>query len=530
MKIELNWSELLIEKGRLDPLGIWRVGDRLISELLPPMTTVVTNRPARYVNMYCFIFFYLNGKNFKEKKQFWGRFYEMESIFLCSIQKHIPHCYEKFAGQIGSEAANEIIDSQKGSLINFDGVKIRNGWEANYKNPMAQFELIEPDFGVISGIRLTDRGEKLAFAYEVSIENTEFYQTYLSSTEIPVKTIEALSNYSCPCNFYEPLTDELIEERNLSISILLKPGKEIIEKNNSFLWPSLNLYTDFMKSLSEENVKFTPKNWRIVLSTGIFDNKFKYNPPVELQNIYRMWEIYNLDSLLVFSLESTLSGFLEYLHSKDGVINKNEINKELFNDCFYEITPIYDDHFSWSESIKFNIEQIEKFDSPEHFTLEQKLIEKVNETSDISKMIHSFLLYVYVQALYYKIDNSVNYVDAVNFYSDNSNIDGLELSLIHTNHQMKDDMQLKLFFINIFLKEWVLNRQLQTRSQRGKEVAWFSEIKEIESFAWENFYSPNIYRADRSSILMSFLLNLKVVNFSDNGWTIDTKMLHLEEA
>jgi hypothetical protein len=530
MKIELHWSELLIEKGRLDPLGIWRVGDRLIAELLPPMTTVVTNRPARYVNMYCFIFFYLNGKNFKEKKQFWKRFYEIESMFLCSIQKHVPHSYEKFAGQIGSEAANKIIDSQKGSLINFDGAKINNGWEANYKNPMAQFELIEPDFGVVSGIRLTDRGEKLASAYEVSIENTEFYRTYLSSTSLPVKTIEALSEYSCPCIFYEPHTEELIEERNLSISILLKPEKEIVEKNQSFLWQSLELYINFMKSLSEKNVKFTPKNWRIVLSTGIFDNKFRYNPPVELMNTYKMWEIYNLDSLFVFSLESTLSGFLEHLHNKDGVINKNKINMELFTDSFYEIKSIYDDLFSWSESIKFNIELIGLLDSPEHFTLEQKLIKKVNETSDINKMIHSFLLYVYVQSLYYKINNSDNYVDAVSFYSENSNIDGLELSLIYTNQQMKEDMQLKRFFSDVFLKEWVVNRQLQTRSQRGKEVAWFSEIKEIDSFAWEDSYSPNIYRADRSSILMSFLLNLKVVNFSDNGWVIDSKRLHLEAA
>ena len=41
MKLTASWSDLLIEKGTRDPLGLWRVGDRMISELLGPFTTVV---------------------------------------------------------------------------------------------------------------------------------------------------------------------------------------------------------------------------------------------------------------------------------------------------------------------------------------------------------------------------------------------------------------------------------------------------------------------------------------------------------
>jgi len=29
MKISVEWSDLIIEEGKLDPLGLWRVSDRL---------------------------------------------------------------------------------------------------------------------------------------------------------------------------------------------------------------------------------------------------------------------------------------------------------------------------------------------------------------------------------------------------------------------------------------------------------------------------------------------------------------------
>jgi hypothetical protein len=52
MQINIEYSDLLIERGRRDPLGLWRVGDRLAGELLPPFNTVVSQRPARYFSMY----------------------------------------------------------------------------------------------------------------------------------------------------------------------------------------------------------------------------------------------------------------------------------------------------------------------------------------------------------------------------------------------------------------------------------------------------------------------------------------------
>ena len=36
MQIRIDWSQSIIEKGQLNPLGFWRVGNRLISDLLSP--------------------------------------------------------------------------------------------------------------------------------------------------------------------------------------------------------------------------------------------------------------------------------------------------------------------------------------------------------------------------------------------------------------------------------------------------------------------------------------------------------------
>ena len=62
MTYEIGWNDLLIEKGTLDPLALWRVGDRMNADLLGPFTTVVKNRPARYLSMYCWIIDYLNSQ------------------------------------------------------------------------------------------------------------------------------------------------------------------------------------------------------------------------------------------------------------------------------------------------------------------------------------------------------------------------------------------------------------------------------------------------------------------------------------
>ena len=99
-------------------------------------------------------------------------FFQLEGIFLTAIQLHKIHVYDHFGGLIGSERAGQIAASADGDgLIDFSPLRtqrISNGWEINYKNPMQQFMLIEPDLALAGGLRLTDRGKSLAKAYSIT--------------------------------------------------------------------------------------------------------------------------------------------------------------------------------------------------------------------------------------------------------------------------------------------------------------------------------------------------------------------------
>lgn len=114
MKMKVGWSDLLIEKGTRDPLGLWRVGDRMIGDLLGPFTTVVTNRPARYFSMYCWIFSQLEkNSTITTPEEFWKRFYRLEFLLVCAIALHEDHDYEGFGGQIGVDTANSLIEKSR---------------------------------------------------------------------------------------------------------------------------------------------------------------------------------------------------------------------------------------------------------------------------------------------------------------------------------------------------------------------------------------------------------------------------------
>lgn len=528
MDIKLEFSDLLIEQGKLDPLALWRVGDRLITELLPPMTTVVIYRPARYINMYCWILSFLNNQDFKNDKKFWKRFFELESIFLCAIQLHSQHKYSDFLGQIGSMSAAEIIyDKKDGDKIDFTGVKIKNGWEVNYKNPMQQFKTASIDFGFISRLKTTEIGDILAQAYENSISKTDFYKNYRKLQEIPFSVLKQLSEYSCPCLLYDPATNDIQNERDISIKSYLEPIKEIRESETSYLWDSIDLVIDFMKKLKQQNESFNLIKWRTVLSTSLYSNNIEYKPSESLKKVFQNWQMYHLDSLLVYSLESGLSGFLELLHSNNGHIRISDISYNLFEESFNKISKRLkkSNIFVISESVNETISFLKNLDPMKQLNRENHLIDLIRSSSKQEKIIYSFLFYIYVQSLFIKKKETPEIKDALDFYTEFAYQDGQELSLYKCNEQLLEFPNLKDLFINCYLDEWIIRRQLQTRSQREKEVAWFTKSSETMNYEWENNYESNLYRASRINIFMTFLQNMHLVESIGNDWIINDNLI-----
>lgn len=524
MKTEIVWSDLIIEEGKLDPLGVWRVGDRLIGELLSAFTTVVYHRPARYFSMYSWIIYHLNAGKYSNRKLFWERFYELEAMLLCAIQLHGEHNYEYFRGQIGSEHAKQILAKVSKGQMNFSKERMSNGWETNYKRPMYDFNLVETDFGMISGLKTTPSGKKLALAYGDSIRSTRFFREFIDKTSVPVKVLEELASYSCPCLTHTPDRKTLENEQQTLIEYMLDTGATKdsgkITEESKLLLPSIYLILDFVAFLNKNDIAFTEESWRKALSTHVTKGRRVYSPPVEYAGLFRRWELYNLDSLFVFALESALNGFLVYLH---GV--KNPKASGMMSEIEEYVAQVLKDakiidNLKLDNTASKAIGNIINFSSTELFALEENIIEKIKTTKSLDKIAYSFLLCVYTTALFIKRQNDDDYKEAVEVLRKNSEIDGLELSVIHAPGSM-GNYALGYFLKEIFLKKWIIHRQLDIRNRRDKDVAWFSFNSETNSYNWESFYEPNLYRASRSEILMTFLLNLEIVKIEKMEWVLN---------
>ncbi|HUL00955.1 MAG TPA: hypothetical protein VLX29_08880 [Nitrospirota bacterium] len=524
MKISIDWNDLLIEEGKLDPLGLWRVGDRLNGELLKPFTTIVLHRPARYFSMYCWIIQFLQENKIVDKNKYWERFYELESLLLCAIQLHHNHNYENFKGQIGSESAKTMIAAAINNTIRAE--KINNGWDVNYKTPMFDFALYEVDFGSPGNLKLTEAGTKLAEAYKNSIEATSFYREYLSKREVPVNVIRELSESSCPCLLFTPSTDFLLQEREAIINSMLRVVEGNTEDKNKLLL-SIYLILDCMISLDESGIPFNKIIWHRILSNQVYltGAQFKnYDFPKRFEEIFKEWQLYNLDLLFVYSLENGLSGFLQYLQGLTTDLKFNELEpaaREMFKkgqlDCAQDnlikmiplagnITSAYD---------YFNLQSSNLL-----YEFEARLVDKIQSASSGLRLFYSFLLYVYLQSKMNSKLKKADYKSSLEFYREGSERDGRELSLLNTLNDVSPVLNEKIEkgFTKIFLKKWIVDRQLETRITRGKDIAWFSRISETQTYSFEENYSTSLYRASRIDILLSFLLNIEIVREGDDSW------------
>jgi hypothetical protein len=529
MKISVEWSDLIIEEGKLDPLGLWRVSDRLATELLSPFTTVVTHRPARYFSMYAWVLNYLNSMPFHDLKTYWKKFYQLEAVLLCAIQLHDKHNYDYFKGQIGSESAKKILSRGNTDVINFSKIKkIQNGWEPNYKNSMYQFRLIETDFGSVSNIRVTDRGKRLAACYDNAIKNTKFYKSYLKNlSSIPVKIIKQLSEYSCTCLLHGASDIKFIKEKEAIINNTLKTIADTNDTAFAELLSSISLIYNCMESVNKNGYIFDMDIWYGILSTGIYGerNYKKYKPPDEYKELFAKWEIYTFELILVYSLEAALSAFLEYLHSNNGYMSESDMKSSMLNIYANQSKKVNKSEgiLIDKKNISTNINHLINLKPVNKYEIEYLLINKIESASDSEeKMFYAFLLYLYVQANF--IDKRKNnvYSGAIKNYSEQSNIDGRELSLIQTTFILESyaSDSMKEFFESVFMTDWIIQRQLSTRFFRGKEVAWLSYNNELKTYNWESTYNSYLYRASRLDILMTYLLNLDIVQYdADNkGW------------
>ena len=526
VKLEAGWNEFLIEKGVRDPLAVWRVGGRMVSELLRPYTTVITNRPARYFSMYSWAIHRLNEEHsLSDKTGFWRRFARLEAILLCAIASHPEHAYPGFGGAIGTKASSELLRKVTDGAVDLSRfTKIANGWQTNYLKPMRDLGLLDLDPGLPSGLKLTSAGLELAEAYGASIRTSEFFRSYVTSDRVPIRVIEELASVGCTCLLHSPSTELLRTEHHSCLKhLLVHPNSERVNCDEpDLLEASMHLLLDVLRASDDIGEPLNLTRWRRVLSTGLLNPNSPYNVPGSMKSIFRKWQLYNADALLVYSLEQGLAGFLEDLHKRGTTgLSKTALKAGQFtkaHDRTIETEPKFT--IFRSGQVRDCVQKVARLDPGQLYRLEAALIDEVHDSDGRSRVASAYLLHLYVRGIFEALETTPNNHEAIEFYADAAQRDGHELSLLHLASRSSDEQGVDENLVDNFLVDLVINRQLSTREARGKEQAWFAFISETATYEWESEYVPHLYRAARSNIFMSLVLSLGLVERSEDehGW------------
>ena len=277
---------------------------------------------------------------------------------------------------------------------------------------------------------------------------------------------------------------------------------------------------DLLKNQKNIKQPFSLSIWRDILFSNLLSNKRKYIPNEIYAETFKKWQIYNYDSIFVYALESALSGFLQFLHSNNNSFSENAVITFL-NRYFNKIQANLDKNISFlnpKDDCSQIINKLKNIKSSKLLDIKSIIIHNIQNESGLNKIIYSFYLYIFIQSTFNLKFTDKHYSKAIDFYITNSNLDGRELSLIDGFEILKNRNQSMIdFFIEIFLNKWVIQKQLEIRHFRQKNVSWFHYNKETETFNWESDYTPILYRASRIDILLSFLENIDIVDKTNNS-------------
>jgi hypothetical protein len=323
--IDPLWTEPLeLSQRMMDPLGMSRVSEWIVDELLPGITTLTTR--ARNYSFYCWVIKDIIEKNKGKKSINLSR--EITKRETAYVFGSILHDCKRDVDPIGVIKARRILSNTEGDDVNTEFSVLEHsygGFGQYYQNAMERLGLVlrTPHMSVP-----TPKGEKLGESYKHWIKSTTYYNDYIEKQEIPKKILTDYGNKSCVC-----LLRENTIERDLLTDVFLEKNnpREDLESSRR---DTLHLVLKSIDICSQNDVKFNDEGFRNI----VFFQQIKTSSkiinfyPNILKDVIDRWRFFEFQEYLTFSLETLLSCFLNELKTKDTGLTFEE---------FYEIISDY---------------------------------------------------------------------------------------------------------------------------------------------------------------------------------------------
>jgi len=300
------WNKPIEESDRaLDPLGMNRVTDRLLNDLLSGITTLT--RRARYYSFYT----WLIGKLSKDPSintvsDFKRNFYDAERIFMLACLAHEEKSgdHENHKSIFGSDKGRRIWKETGRNIdLNFRyfGNKL-GGYGQAYQGSLTNIGLVETTDDALYE-RPTDIGKLVSREFDKLINKTDFLN-FSKKKSIKKGTLLKIGNNICLCR----LKDKDSSDREILKSIFfgLSPN---FEKNPTIKLrkESLFLILFVIDNLSKYKINITDQYF---LDSCYFNEVNDKNEIVDISipdsinetKIY--WKIFRSNDYFSFSLES----------------------------------------------------------------------------------------------------------------------------------------------------------------------------------------------------------------------------------
>jgi hypothetical protein len=324
MEIVPLWTKKIDLNARaLDPLGLSRVSEYIVDELLPGLTTLTTR--GRNYCFYCWAIQRADIEKPKSYSQFLKIVERLEAAYVVGGILDQSEFFPDAKGPIGRDRGNNAIWTVKNNLIdvNFSVLKHSGGgYGQYYRNPMSKLGLIAQ---LQKSDALIQDGITLANCFDMNIQQTRYYRKFLSSDEVPQKVLQEYGQFAS----YLRLKEFKNEQKALS-AILFNKNKNLSQNENSRKI-SLQIILELYKIYSDNQLEFDDSEFRNIIyyhHSQKEDFIIEYHPSLDsTKKTLLQWRFFQFHEFFTFAIESIFICFLDSLQENNVGLTESEFTK-----------------------------------------------------------------------------------------------------------------------------------------------------------------------------------------------------------
>jgi len=541
--LEPTWNKPIKEYDiARDPLGMNRVGERMIGELVQGFA--VTTPRARYYSFYVWAIDQIRKKKLaKNFIEFKNVFYDLERLYMLACVAHEEKEQGNHKNISGSGTGREIWEKHSNKIpLNFTYFGNRlGGYGQNYRGSIFNIGLIEQ--GVEDEFeRPSEIGYSVIKNFDILAKESKFL-SYYAKPSITKKEILEIGEKLCLCKVKTQANSErdtlvellfgLIGEKTTYSTSRQESLVSILNIINQVQDKKITASQDFLDAMYCGQIKIDNKSEEISI-------------PSKLYEISKKWKIVKAHDNYALASEAILQVFLEFLQ-QDIIRGKNI--EEFYNKCVIDVDNNINELLKIDKKFKTdpiqnliqiilkenNIEEnLELLQQSEQYDKIIKISSKINEhifienieelvdsdSPDISKTIaNSILLVIFTGFRFISIinsnENSIKWLKRL----EKQDVGVLEFTNF-VSDQIKQNKNLRDFVHDFIQKFVILQAELvykdKLRSNTANPKCWFH--KEGTNYIKDREYDAK-HRNIRFTSAISLLHDLDLLNKTEDSIT-----------